>query len=47
MNRKKQAPMDTTITRDEMVQVIKDLPDDATIEQVITDLVRLAKGTAG
>jgi len=43
----KQAPMDTTITKQKMVQAIKDLPDNATIEQAITELVRLAKGPAG
>ena len=38
--------MDTTITKQKMVQAIKDLPDDTTIEQAITELVRLAKGPA-
>jgi len=38
--------MDTTITKQKMVQAIKDLPDDTTVEQAITELVRLAKGPA-
>src|SRR5699024_12519457 len=38
--------MDTTITKQKMVEAIKDLPDDTTSEQAITELVRLAKGRA-
>src|SRR5699024_6254508 len=38
--------MATTITKQKMEQAIKDLPDDTTIEQAITKIVRLAKGPA-
>ena len=38
--------MDTTITKQQIVQAIKDLPDDTTVEQAITELARLAKGPA-
>src|SRR5699024_12494904 len=38
--------MDTKITKQKIVQAIKDWPYDTTIEQAITELVRLAKGPA-
>lgn len=39
--------MATTITKQKILQTIKDLPDDTTIELAITELVRLAKETPG
>jgi len=39
--------MAITITKQKILQTIKDLPDDTTIEGAITELVKLAKGPAG